>query len=412
MQAVTAVTRVLTAATAARLANEAAAVAVVLHLVARTDDAALAGLVVAAFALPTLVTGPILGAHLDRLAAPRALFVANQAVLAGALTGILLLAGHAPGAVLVALGLLAGVTAPVLTGGFSTLLPRVARGDRLPRVNAADAVSYDLAGIAGPALVAAMAGLAGAAPALAAAAAVAAAGVALATLAPMPPPAVAARPERLAAAVRDGTALLWRLPALRATTVSTTVGHGATGLLPVTFPLLAVEFGHPTAHGAWLLTALSAGSLVGAAASARLLRRFPPPSVLAASLAGLGAALGAAALAPNLPVALALAAAGGVAEGPVLAATLAVRQRCVPDGRYGQVVATAASLKVGAYALGAAATGLLTAAVAPRGVLLLVALAQLAATVPLLLLRPGDTLAGTDPSPAPAAPADRPAGHA
>ncbi len=67
----------------------------------------------------------------------------------------------------------------------------------------------------------------------------------------------------------------------------------------------------------------------------------------------------------------------------MLAATLAVRQRSVPSGRYGQVVATAASVKVGAYALGAAATGPVTAVLPPRGVLLLVGAAQLAALLPL-----------------------------
>jgi hypothetical protein len=52
----------------------------------------------------------------------------------------------------------------------------------------------------------------------------------------------------------------------------------------------------------------------------------------------------------------------------MLAAALAVRHWSVPSGRYGQVVATAASIKVGAYALGAAATGPVTAVLPPRGV--------------------------------------------
>ncbi|HEV7712673.1 MAG TPA: hypothetical protein VGP16_31055, partial [Asanoa sp.] len=61
-----------------------------------------------------------------------------------------------------------------------------------------------------------------------------------------------------------------------------------------------------------------------------------------------------------------------------------VRQQSVPIGRYGQVVATAASIKVGAYALGAAATGPVLTWLPPRGVLLLVGAAQFAA-LPLLL---------------------------
>ncbi|REG00355.1 hypothetical protein DFJ67_6407 [Asanoa ferruginea] len=519
-------------ATGSRLADEAAAVAVVLHVVARTGDPRLAGLVVAAFALPTLVTGPLLGAVLDRIRTPRPLFLTNQAVLAAALAGILLLAGHAPGWVLIALGLLAGVTAPVLTGGYSALVPRlprpaIERGQAslntrhttepdhsgpahatnsdtatpnhrepadaiqpytgtpdhhgqahanqadtatpnhrepadaiqpdtgtpdhhgqahanqadtaaqdqraLARVNAVDAASYDVAGLGGPAVVAAIASLAGAGSALAAAAGLAAVGVLLVAIAPMPGPTAdlaakrserspagatvaptadlaAKRSERSPAGatvaptanpgpllgpdlphtgpflseVRDGLALLWRVRALRATTAATTLGHAAQGLLPVTFPLLAIHFGHPAAHGAWFLTALSAGSLAGALASARLLARRPPVPVLGAALATLGLALVGVAAAPTLPVALVVAVLGGVATGPMLAATLAVRQQSVPHGRYGQVVATAASIKVGAYALGAAATGPVLTWLPPRGVLLLVGAAQFAA-VPLLL---------------------------
>ena len=367
------------AATGSRLADEAAAVAVALYVVARTGDAGLAGLVVAAFALPTLVTGPLLGALLDRLRAPRALFLANQVALATALAGILLLAGRAPGAALVGLGLLAGLTAPILTGGYSALVPRT--GDRgLARANALDAASYDVAGLGGPAMVAVVASLAGAGPALAATAALAVAGLVLVAAAPMPGP--TADPGK-PAAPHEGLVLLWRVPELRATTAATTIGFAAQGLLPVTFPLLAIHFGHPAAHGAWFLTALSAGSLAGALASARLLTRIAPVPVLAAALAVLGFALAGIAALPTLPLALPVALVGGVATGPMLAATLAVRQRSVPSGRYGQVVATAASIKVGAYALGAAATGPVTAALPPRGVLLLVGAAQLVAVLPL-----------------------------
>jgi MFS family permease len=441
-------------ATGSRLADEAAAVAVVLHVVARTGDPRLAGLVVAAFALPTLVTGPLLGAVLDRLRTPRPLFLANQAVLAAALAGILLLAGRAPGWALITLGLLAGLTAPVLTGGYSALVPRLPNNRGLARTNALDAASYDIAGLGGPAAVAAIASLAGAGSALAAAAALAAAGVVLVAIAPMPGPTAnlaAKRSERSPAGatvapttdpgpllnsdpptagsgplsnsvlpnagpgplsnsdlpsagaelrldsdstlrdrgpffseVRNGLALLWRVRTLRATTAATTLGHAAQGLLPVTFPLLAIHFGHPAAHGAWFLTALSAGSLAGALASVRLLARRPPVPVLAASLATLGLALVGVAAAPTLPIALVVAAVGGVATGPMLAATLAVRQQSVPIGRYGQVVATAASIKVGAYALGAAATGPVLTWLPPRGVLLLVGAVQFAA-LPLLL---------------------------
>lgn len=52
----------LATATMSRLADNAAAIALVLLIIARTGDPRLAGLVVGAFSVPTLVTGPVLGA--------------------------------------------------------------------------------------------------------------------------------------------------------------------------------------------------------------------------------------------------------------------------------------------------------------------------------------------------------------
>src|ERR1700684_3821343 len=129
----------LVSASVSRLADQSASIALVLLVIARTHNPRLAGLVVAAFTVPTLVTGPVIGAYLDQLKAKRALFAANQVTLATALTGVAVLAGHAPGAVLIALGLLAGLTAPVLTGGFSSLVPLVGPPGRATRGHAAGA---------------------------------------------------------------------------------------------------------------------------------------------------------------------------------------------------------------------------------------------------------------------------------
>src|ERR687894_1421586 len=77
------------ASTTARLANEAARVAIVLLVLDRTGSPALAGTVVGALALPALVTGPVLGAWLDRTSRRRSVFVANQLLLLGVLVGLL-----------------------------------------------------------------------------------------------------------------------------------------------------------------------------------------------------------------------------------------------------------------------------------------------------------------------------------
>src|SRR3954447_23158817 len=121
-----------TASTTARLANESARVAMGLLVLDRTHSPALAGAVVAASTLPSLVTGPLLGAWLDRTPHRRRAFAANQVALLAAMVGLLLATGHAPSYVVVLLGLLTGLTSPVLTGGFTGLLRPLLPG-RLPR---------------------------------------------------------------------------------------------------------------------------------------------------------------------------------------------------------------------------------------------------------------------------------------
>lgn len=74
--------------------------------------------------------------------------------------------------------------------------------------------------------------------------------------------------------------------------------------------------------------------------------------VAGCGLAGLAHASGAAWI-------IVLVAVTGLADGPQLAAVLAVRQREAPLRRRGQVFTTAASLKISAGALGAALAGAL-----------------------------------------------------
>ena len=237
----------------------------------------------------------------------------------------------------------------------------------LRRANALDAASYNVAGLAGPAVVAVLAGAAGAGLALSAVAGIAALGLVLVLGVPMPatrpgPPHQVESDEpdqavigSLRGAVADGLRLLRDVPLLRSTTIATTLSMLSQGLLPVTLPLLAVRLDHPASAGAWLLTALSAGGLAGSLASGRMLAWRSAPTVLIGALAACGVFLAALAAAPGFGLALGLAVLAGAADGPILAATLAVRQRTVPADRYAQTAATAASLKTGAYALGAAA---------------------------------------------------------
>lgn len=67
----------------------------------------------------------------------RPLFAANQVLLAAALTLVLVVAGHGPGWLLAGFGLCAGLTAPVLTGGYSS--QRTVPPDRYAQASATGA---------------------------------------------------------------------------------------------------------------------------------------------------------------------------------------------------------------------------------------------------------------------------------
>jgi MFS family permease len=379
----------LGAATVSRLADNTAPVAIVLLVIAHTRDARLAGLLVAAFTVPTLIAGPVLGAYLDQLRGKRLLFTASQLVLALDLAAFLALTGHVSGWLLAALALVAGGTSPVLTGGYSSLVPLVVPPAALGRANALDSASYGLAGIVGPAVVSALAGAFGVTAGFAALVAAAALGVPLLLAAPMPtaePRAEAATraAESLRAAIADGLRLLRRSRELLGVTVATTAGQFFQGPMPVLLPLLAVALGRPASEGGWLLTAFSVGGLGGALASDRLIARWKTRLVLIGSLAGLGALMALLAVTPSFWACLAVAMAAGIADGPSLAATLTVRQVSAPPERYAQVLATAASLKIAAFSAGSAAAGLLTGVLTVRELLIGLAAGQLLSAIPLL----------------------------
>ena len=102
--------------------------------------------------------------------------------------------------------------------------------------------------------------------------------------------------------------------------------------------------------------------------------------LFAVALAGIGAA-------PSLRIALVAAFVAGLFDGPLLAATLNLRQRFAPAWLRTQVFTTAASLKIGAFAVGSALAGPMAAWVGPRGMLWTIAIGQGVAVAAALVTR-------------------------
>src|SRR4051795_277192 len=108
----------LTAATFARLADEMFAVGVVLLVLERTNSPALAGATVAAATLPGMLSGPVIGAWLDRTGRRSLIYKVDRLLLACVLLAILFASGHTPHFVVPLLAFVTGLTLPVTFTGF------------------------------------------------------------------------------------------------------------------------------------------------------------------------------------------------------------------------------------------------------------------------------------------------------
>ena len=376
-------------ATLTRFADEMFSVGVVLLVLDRTGSAALAGATVAAVTLPSLVTGPVLGAWLDRAGdRRRQAMILDQVLAATSLVAIVLLAGNAPDWTVPAVALVAGITWPLSFGGFTSLIPVIVPDKLLAQANALEATSFNVAIIAGPAL-------AGTISAVVESRGLAADGGRADSGRDRPDRARrrdgrrAHRPSTLPmkTIVRAGLLHLVRTPVLRGVSASGALALGGLGLLTVAFPFLAAEeLGADRSVAGYMWAAFASGSMIGALLLVRLQTRWRPERVMLGAIFGLGLVMLSWPLASSVPVALALIALGGLVDGPGLSAQFAARQRWTPSEMLGQIFTTAASMKVGAFAIGAAVAGPAVVALGAPGTIVLAASLQIAAVALGLLL--------------------------
>ena len=372
----------LSAATLARVADEMFSVGVVLLVLDRTQSAGLAGATVAAVTLPSLVTGPLLGAWLDTGGRRRALMVYDQLAISASLLAILLLAGNAPGVLLPAAALVAGLTYPLSFGGMTSLIGVLVPEPLLTPANAMEASSFNLALIVGPALAGTLSAVLGpTAPLLVEIAlSLAALGLILAIPGLDRVTSAASAGRSVFAVARSGLSLLGSVPQLLGVTVAGALGLAGLGLLTVAFPFFAVDhLGAERSAAGYLWAAFAFGSLTGALMLVRLQRRFAPERIVVVAIAVFGMLMLLWPVQESLAGMLAVVALAGLADGPALAATFAARQRHVPVELHGQVFTTAAGLKVGAFALGSAAAGPVVLAAGSDGALVAAALMQFVA---------------------------------
>jgi predicted MFS family arabinose efflux permease len=370
----------VSAATLARVSDEMFAVGVVLLVLDRTGNEALAGATVAAVTLPSLVTGPLLGAWLDLTGRRRTLMVIDQLAIASVVLALVALVGHAPAWVILLAVLPAGVTYPLSFGGFTSMIPSLVPGELLPPANALETTSFNSALVVGPALAGTLSAAVGPAAPLLVEAVLALAALALIVRIPaLDSPRERTDGRTLWSIAADGLLQIVSVPQLRGVTAASGLGLGGLGLLTVAFPLFAVDhLGVDKSAAGYMWAAFAVGSTCGALGLVRIQRRFPAERIVLSGYALFGLLMLTWPLAGTLPVLLVLIALAAMVDGPALAAQFAVRQQYVPPSLYGQVFTTAVGLKVGCLALGAAASGALATSIGSAETLAVAAGMQLA----------------------------------
>ncbi|MEV6397842.1 MFS transporter [Streptomyces sp. NPDC051907] len=389
----------VTGAAVARTGDEMSGPALLLAGLAVTGSASSASALLAGLMVSAAVGGPVFGVLLDRSPRPGRLLTWALAAYVTALAAILLALGRLPIAVLVPVAALAGLLGPALSGGWTAQLPRVVAAGLLPRANAYDAMTFNLASLLGPALAGVVAGLAGASEGVLVSlvliclalpmawalppAAGAAPGALLpaARTAPSAPP---APPPPVLADLAAGFRAIVRIRPLARATAASVIACVAEGVLVVCCPLLGERRLGEAGYGAMLLSGVAVSALAANAALARRPGLIRPDTVVWAGALVLAAALALAATGSTalLVVAVVLA---GVSEGPRLTALFAIRHRESPERLRGQIFTTGASLKLTGFAVGAAVAGPLAVRSLPGALLAGAGCALLAALSPALV---------------------------
>ncbi|MGV9270084.1 MFS transporter [Kitasatospora sp. NPDC003701] len=356
--------RYLVTAFFARMADEGTAVAVVMLAVHRTGSAAHGAFVLTAWTAPHVFAAPLTGALAARARRPRLFYAGALAGFALAISALATGIGRIPLPLVLAVAAAGGCCGPIVSGGLSSLITRLApAGPQRDRAYAWDAVIYNAAAVAGPGTAGLVASTLSPATAMLVLSTAAACACVLTPLLPLHAEGPQTATARLGRDLADGVRTVWRERELRAITAATCLTFTGIGALTTTSVLLAMSLGNASAGGL-LMTVFAVGALTGTLGITRLRRTVPPQRLAVIGLLATGICLAAAALVPAVPVAAACFAAAGAGDGLVLTATLRIRADHSPPQRRTQVFTIGAGLKISAAAIGSALGGLSTASTA------------------------------------------------
>ncbi|MGI5486879.1 MFS transporter [Microtetraspora malaysiensis] len=387
----------LAGAVAARAGDEMSGPALMLAGFALTGSTIAASSLLAGITISAAVGGPMLGALLDRAGRPGRLLAGALVLYAAGLGMVLGGLGRWPFAVTILIAVMTGLLGPALSGGWTAQLPCVVLGDHLPRANALDAMTFNVASLAGPALAGGVAGALGAPTAVVVSVVLIALALPAAWMLPARPGRVqGTQATSVISDLVSGVRVIVRRPSLARATLASTVSCIAQGMLMACIPLLGERVLGGASRGAVLLSCVAISALVANVVLARFPRSVAPDTIIWASALVQAAALALAMW--GQPVVLIVAVLlVGIGEGPQLAALFAVRHREAPDHLRGQIFTTGASLKITGFALGAAVAGPVVTWSLPGALALAASVAVLAALA--FFAIPCSTFAARDHAP-------------
>lgn len=398
-----------------RVGDQLTIVSLLWFMLELTGSGAALGAVILCFSLPGLISSPLIGRWLDRVA-PRTVIVGDNLLRAMVIAAIPLLywSGALTPWLIYGLAGLAGVLAPGTEVGIRVLLPALVDDKELEQANALLSSSDQLGYLVGPALAGLLIGQVGAPPLLLFDAVSFVAMALLIGLGPMHqaqctrpnaasgpdtshPPAThqlaqaptAPQPREQAPPRAQPTAparpwqslrQVWGLKECLALIALSCCFNFAYGPLEPALPLYSRQALGAGATGYGLLwSAFGAGALLGLLLTPRLGRSGRPGLVCAAITALWGLLLAPLTLLTSLPPALACFAIAGAIWAPYIPIETSALQRLTPPSLRGQVFGVHSAALISAVPIGVLSGGLLLEYLPAAGVIGISALACLVA---------------------------------
>jgi MFS family permease len=374
-------------ATVSALGDGMSFVALVWLLIERGGTASDVGWLAAVYTAPVVVGGIAAGVILDRFD-PRRVIAADNVIrgITVASVPIASALGVLTTTQLFVVAAVYGLLFMTSVAGIPTMIPRVVDPEDLVTANAMESISYGIAGLVGPALAGLVILLIGAPAVLALDAVTYAvfvvcllamrggretreAGMAREADATAGESAEGVASGAASAAVGEtgggvGPAVRFILgaPAIVATTVMYMCLNISSGIAIVVIPIYAVTVlgGDSTTFGL-MLSALTAGELIGLLAVGAIDWRWPLGRSIAAAAFLSGLILSLWLLEPPLPLLLLILAGSGLVESSLTPWAQTIRMRLIPPGLRGRVFALLRTLMQSTRPLGSILAGLLLA---------------------------------------------------